>query len=331
MISRYFTHSLNVVKYYNSPRQYNFLLTRKDSIVLNEVLNRFVDALTNEVRYEVSQNWLDTGNLAFLNKPLELTEHEKQWIKQHPDLKVLENPYSPPYSMTDETGSVRGVMGDILNIITLQTGLNFSPITVSHNIHAGTQLNPGKNGWDILPAAIYSEDRENNVSFAEVFITTPYVFVMQKAPDSEQTLKKGMKVAIPYYYELHSQLKEMYPEVEWIKVDNASAAFHKVKEGELDALVATQLNSRYMIDHYYPNELYHFLIPGVQNASLSFAFPRGEPELKDIINKALNAIPPSEVLRLTEKWIKMPNVTIEMTHGTSIASNFILLRHYPFY
>ncbi len=69
-----------------------------------------------------------------------------------------------------------------------------------------------------------------------------------------------MKVAIPYYYELHSQLKEMYPEVEWIQVDNASAAFHKVKEGELDALVATQLNSRYMIDHYYPNELYHFLI-----------------------------------------------------------------------
>lgn len=44
-----------------------------------------------------------------------------------------------------------------------------------------------------------------------------------------------MKVAIPYYYELHSQLKEMYPEVEWIQVDNASAAFHKVKEGELDA------------------------------------------------------------------------------------------------
>lgn len=45
-------------------------------------------------------------------------------------------------------------------------------------------------GWDIIPGAIYSEDRENNVLFAEAFITTPYVFVMQKAPDSEQTLKK---------------------------------------------------------------------------------------------------------------------------------------------
>lgn len=55
MISRYFTHSLNVVKYYNSPRQYNFFLTRKDSVVLNEVLNRFVDALTNEVRYSITK------------------------------------------------------------------------------------------------------------------------------------------------------------------------------------------------------------------------------------------------------------------------------------
>lgn len=70
-----------------------------------------------------------------------------------------------------------------------------------------------------------------------------------------------MKVAIPYYYELHSQLKEMYPEVEWIKVDNASAAFHKVKEGELDALVATQLNSRYAIDHYYLMNFIIFLFP----------------------------------------------------------------------
>lgn len=89
--------------------------------------------------------------------------------------------------MTDENGSVRGVMGDILNIITLQTGLNFSPITVSHNIHAGTQLSR-RMGYNT--GAIYSEDRENNVLFAEAFITTPYVFVMQKAPDSEQTLKK---------------------------------------------------------------------------------------------------------------------------------------------
>ena len=49
-----------------------------------------------------------------------------------------------------------------------------------------------------------------------------------------------------------------------------------------------------------------FLFLGVPNALLSFAFPRGEPELKDIINKALNAIPQAEVLRLTENGLKCP-------------------------
>lgn len=131
-------------------------MTRKEFVIFNEVLNRFVDALTNEVCYEVLQNWLDTGNLAFLNKLLELTEHEKQWIKQHFNLKVLENFYLLFYFMTDENGLVWGVMGDIFNIITLQTGLNFFLITVLHNIYAGTQLSFG--GWDIILGAIYSED-----------------------------------------------------------------------------------------------------------------------------------------------------------------------------
>lgn len=29
----------------------------------------------------------------------------------------------------------------------------------------------------------------------------------------------------------------MYPEVEWIQVDNVSVVFYKVKEGEFDVLV----------------------------------------------------------------------------------------------
>ncbi len=79
--------------------------------------------------------------------------------------------------MKIQTGS--GALWDILNIITLQTGLNFSPITVYTISMPEHESNPG--GWDIIPGAIYSEDRENNVLFAEAFITTPYVFVMQKA------------------------------------------------------------------------------------------------------------------------------------------------------
>lgn len=67
-----------------------------------------------------------------------------------------------------------------------------------------------------------------------------------------------------------------------------------------------------MIDYYYFNEFYYFFIFGVSNVSFSFVFFRGESEFKDIINKVLNVIFLSEVLRLTEKWIKMFNVIIDI-------------------
>lgn len=309
MISRYFTHTLNVVKYYDSPRQFNYFLTRKNTAVLPGILNHFMAALTNEVRSEVAQNWLDSGNLAFLNKPLALTAHEKQWIHHHAALKMQVNPYYPPFSMTDENGAVRGVMGDLLNIIELQTGLKFVPVPARPDARPGAQLSGGD--WDIFPGAIYSEAREHQVAFSETVLTTPYVFVMQKTAVADQMLKPGMKVAVPPYYGLDKQLKEKFPDMEWVPVENASAAFHQVQEGRLDAVVATQLTARYMIDHYYPEELDFFLVQGVAGASIAFALPRAEPELKSILDKALNEIPPSELLRLTEKWTKMPNVTID--------------------
>lgn len=56
IISHYFTHSLNIIKYYNSPHQYNFFLTRKKSIILNKILNKFINTLTNKIHYKISQN-----------------------------------------------------------------------------------------------------------------------------------------------------------------------------------------------------------------------------------------------------------------------------------
>jgi len=309
LISRFFTHSLNAIKYYDCPCQRNFFYTRKEMTMLPDILNRFINSLTNEVRRDVIQNWLNAGNLGFINKPLTLTSQEKKWIKNHPAVNVLVTSFHPPFSMTDENGAPRGMMGDLLNIIELQTGMKFIPVSAPVT-PPGDILHPeGK--WDIFPGAIYSEEREQEVAFSEMLMMSPYVYVVQKERMKDKTLKPGMKVGLPSYYGLNTTLKKRHPEVEWVPVTNASAAFHQVQEGKLDALVATQSTARYMVDHYYPDTQDFFRIQDVPHAAIAFAFPRGEPELKSIIDKALNNLPPSEIFRLTEKWTKMPNVTID--------------------
>lgn len=309
LISRYFTHSLNAIKYYDCPCQLNFFFTRKETSVLSSILDRFVTSLTNEVRRDVMQNWLNVGNLGFVNQPLALTPQEKKWIKNHPTVKVLVNSFHPPFSMTDEQGTPRGIMGDLLNIIELQTGMKFVPVS-SPNSPSGMELNPdGK--WDIFPGAIYSEQREHQVAFTDTLMMTPYVYVMKKDLMKVQKLKPGMKVGLPPYYGLDATLKARYPEVEWVEINNASAAFHQIQEGTLDALVTTQPTAQYMLDHYYPDTQVFYRLRHTPRAAITFALPRDQPELKSILDKAFNNLPPSELLRLTEKWTKMPNVTID--------------------
>lgn len=308
LIARYFTHSLNAIKYDTCPCQRNYFLTREDMPMLPDILNHFIGSLTNEARRDVIQNWLNAGNLGFANHPLKLTAQEQKWIDHHPRVKILASPFHPPFSMTDENGAPRGMMGDLLNIISLQTGIHF--VSISASGPQGDALHPeGK--WELFPGAIYSASREHEVAFSSPLMLTPYVYVMQKERARAQALTSGMKVGLPAYYGLDDILKKRHPEVTFITVENASAAFHQVQDGTLDALVATQPTARYMVDHYYPDTQDFFRIDNVPAAAITFALPRGEPELKSIIDKALDNVPPSEILRLTEKWTEMPKVTID--------------------
>lgn len=49
--------------------------------------------------------------------------------KKHPTVNVLVTSFHPPFLITDKEGTPRGMMGDLLNIIELQTGMKFVPVS----------------------------------------------------------------------------------------------------------------------------------------------------------------------------------------------------------
>lgn len=52
-------------------------------------------------------------------------------------------------------------------------------------------------------------------------------------------------------------------------------------------------------------------LPEVQPAAISFAVPGSEPELRQILDKALDDIPQKEVLQIVGKWVRLPDVQID--------------------
>lgn len=88
-------------------------------------------------------------------------------------------------------------------------------------------------------------------------------------------------------------------------------ALNLVATGKVDAAISNQLTARYLSEHYYPDQLSWIPLTGEEPAAISFAVPRSEPELRQILDKALDDIPQKEVLQIVSKWIRLPDVKID--------------------
>lgn len=252
---------------------------------------------------------IDKGNLSFLIEPLKLTPREKLWLKNHKTLRVIINPWFAPYTMVDSNQEIRGVVGDILNLVSLQTGIQFETVVVKSNEHMVSEMK--KDNWHIVQAATYDLSRENYLSFTHPFITTQFVTVVRKGSAQETMLRAGKRIAISADHTLLVRLKARYPGIQWEEVDNSSVALNLVATEKVDAAISNQLTARYLTEHYYPDRLTWFSIPGEDPAAISFAVPRSEPELRQILDKALDDIPHKEILQIVSKWIRLPDVKID--------------------
>ncbi|MCB5306959.1 response regulator [Yersinia massiliensis] len=309
VMARDFPYTLSVVKFWEKPQISNRFIALESEKLLIDIINTFLNVERDQIHNHETQFWVDGVSLSHLAKPLPLTPKEQLWLQKNPKLRVLINPYYAPFTMVDENSEIRGLIGDILNLIQLKTGLEFEPIIVNSNSEMANIMRKGD--WDILPTTTYSLEREYYLSFTHPFIATPFVAVVRDKPDGITKLSAGMKVAIPEYHTLYEQLKSRYPNIQWINVDNSSVALNMVKDGRVDASIYNLLSARYMIDHYYLGELKYFRIADDTPALISFAFPRGNTELQQILNKSLDDIPQKEISRLAAKWAKMPNVKID--------------------
>lgn len=310
-IMRDFHQSLSIIKFWRTSPIHNQFIALDTQSPLIPIINNFLAGLTNPITNHISQPWLESGNPALLTKPLSLTPQEQRWLEKHPKLKVLINPYYAPFTLLDENNEIRGVTGDILNLIHLQTGLEFETVTANSNTEMVDKMLNGD--WNILPTATYSPSREELISFTHPIITTPFAIVVRTSSGKAELLP-GMKVAVTTMHILTEKLHTKYPGIDLVQVENTSIGLNLLAEGKVDAVISTQLTARYMIDHYYPNQLKYEIMADEAPALVSFAIPRGDQELKQILNKALDNIPPKSILFISSKWVKLPDIKIDTWH-----------------
>ncbi|MDM2774932.1 transporter substrate-binding domain-containing protein [Citrobacter sp. Cpo126] len=308
-ISRYFSQSLVITHYFDKQEQYNYFVVNEDQPVLRNILDGFITSISNEIHMQVMQNWLNRGNLAYLNAPIPFTDQEKAWLKKKHVIRILINPDYSPYTLVDRSGELRGIIGDLLNIIHLQTGLDFEPILASSKSEQTKQISGEQ--WDMYPTITLTHQNPSNSAFSDPLMNVAFVMITSREETAESLLEKPIRIALPAGHVLESELKQRYPQATWVNADTGSVAMAMVKEGSVDAAIATELSARFMVDHYYQKNMHFFRLPDMPGASVSFAISPREPMLKSVMDKALQAIPPREILQMTERWSKISNTQVD--------------------
>jgi signal transduction histidine kinase len=113
-----------------------------------------------------------------------LSSEERQWITQHPILRVGVLTNRAPFSYVRTYGSLSGIDIDLLNLISQRTGLGFEPIPQRDS----EDMAANWDHLDMVPSISKTPLREQKADFTDGYFTPPFVIIEREGDEVFGTL-----------------------------------------------------------------------------------------------------------------------------------------------
>lgn len=269
---------------------------------LLRVINEALAVVPSEERFAILSRWGANGLHFEGQSQLSFAGNEQLWIDKHPRLKVAIIDGFLPFSFFDDRNKFSGISADLLDKISLRTGLKFDVVRFGSVRELVEAVKHGD--ADLVAAFTPSISRENDLRFTKPYLTTPYVLITKAVTGNPKTLDDfyGKRVALVANNTLHHYLTDRYPGVQLVEAENSAQAQAMVTNGEVDGAINPLATAKYLINQQSPAKLQIDSTVGVEAARISFAVGRGELELYSILSKALTSIAPEEMDDLSNRW-----------------------------
>lgn len=233
--------------------------------------------------------------------PLSLTTQERDWIAEHPIIRLSGDPDWLPLEAFTPEGLYQGIVPEYLKLIEDATGIRFEVIPSPNWTHTMTLARTQQ--VDVI-SAIDNEERHRFLSFTDSYFEMPVVIVTRINHPSvtDPNHLAGVKIAIPSEYGFVPELKKRYPTLDYIEVANTNEGLRGVSLGHYDAFIDSFSTCSYKIVELGLSNLKINGDTG-QLMQLGLGIRQDWPELVSIINKAMAAVPASELNAIKERWM----------------------------
>ncbi len=230
-----------------------------------------------------------------------LTAEQRQWLKEHPYIRLGGDPDWKPFEYADKYGEYQGIVPDYVDLVAelLDVELVYQPVNSWNEVLAGY-----KNGLiDLIPDIAVAPERVGQYLFTNSYLDVPTVVISRRStPSLEIQEMADLKIGVVEGYAAGLWLQEKYPDLAVVYVKTVSEGMQQVSAGFLDGILANQIVALDQVKTLGLDNLKVNFVTDIEYR-LAFGIRTDWPELIPILNQALASITPAERDRIRNRWI----------------------------
>lgn len=266
-----------------------------------------------------SQDLLTTKNDQNTFVDTVLTKEEKDWLKQHPIIRIGVDADYAPYSFQKENGEYQGIALEFIDYFSQLLGVKFEvvPSLSWPEIVTGVK----EHDLDVVITMSHRPEREQFVSFSEIYLPTPLVIMARDNDSIIHSEKKldGKRVALVKGYGSSKKVQEKYPDIVPIEVETAAEALFSVATNKADAYVGVLGVNLYLAKEKGITNLRVAALYGQGLNGQRFGVRKDWSEFAVILDKVLAAMPEKDKRQLFERWLPLQAIEMPKAPAPSIA------------
>ena len=231
---------------------------------------------------------------------LQLTQQEKEFIeKTHFNVAITKNWY--PISFEGDKDKALGISSEFWEIIVNKLNLKTSNTFFNSFDEQIKSFQSGKS--DIIFSVGESESRKKFAYFSNEYLKFPISIVTKKDEHFIENIDDiiNKKIAVGNNFTAHNLLKEKYPNLDLVLVNNVEEGLALVSKKEVFAFVDIKPILTYNIAKFEFKDLKVSGNSGI-DFPLKIMVRKEYKDLIPIINKTIATIPASEVITIVNSW-----------------------------
>ena len=278
------------------------LMVRSDYPQLVVIFNKAIDLISAQEHKRILSRWL--GQAAINDQAIVFTPAEQAWLRQDHKVRVRTINW-PPYVIVEGKLPPQGISIEYLKLIGQRTGIDFQYEVTEQPFHEFLDSIRQRQGVDLTPIIVATEDRETYLSFSSSYLSSPYVIFAREQDELIQDISgmDGKTMALPRGFVVQRRIAEDYPGIVQALFDSDEQALQAVATGKADAYIGNLSVASHIIHRRGFSALRVIASSPYDDQTLSMANRSDWPELASIINKALATITEAEKTAMRRKYV----------------------------